>query len=156
MKAITLYQPWASLIAEGPKTVETRSWPAPQRFTGQRIAIHAGARKVRITSQNDPQLYADIRNAHGSQWQESIPAGAVVATALLAGCFRVTGWKPGGLLELEGWGEGGDLIAPDNMGDFRRGRWLWVLRDIQRLDPPKPAKGQRMLWDWTPEEGALT
>ena len=41
--AITLHQPWASLIALGLKTVETRSWPAPARLVAQRIAIHAGS-----------------------------------------------------------------------------------------------------------------
>lgn len=39
MRALTLIQPWASLVAEGRKTVETRSWPTSVRG---RIAIHAG------------------------------------------------------------------------------------------------------------------
>lgn len=39
MKAITLHQPWASLIALGVKTVETRSWNTNYRGT---LAIHAG------------------------------------------------------------------------------------------------------------------
>ena len=46
MYAITLHQPWASLIALGVKTVETRSWPASARLVGQTIAIHAGKRVV--------------------------------------------------------------------------------------------------------------
>ena len=45
--AITLHQPWATLIALGIKSVETRSWPAPARLVGQRIAVHAGKRLVR-------------------------------------------------------------------------------------------------------------
>ena len=40
MKAITLHQPWASLVAVGAKTVETRSWKPP--CIGERIAIQAG------------------------------------------------------------------------------------------------------------------
>ncbi|MCY4560236.1 MAG: ASCH domain-containing protein [Chloroflexi bacterium] len=47
MYAITLHQPWASLIALGLKTVETRSWPAPARLVGQTVAVHAGKRVVR-------------------------------------------------------------------------------------------------------------
>lgn len=39
MKALTLYQPWASLIADGRKTVETRSWGTKHRGL---LAIHAG------------------------------------------------------------------------------------------------------------------
>ena len=30
MKALTLHQPWASLIAHGVKTIETRSWAPPR------------------------------------------------------------------------------------------------------------------------------
>ena len=63
MKAITLWQPWASLcVIPRPidpatfstfggaiplpfKTIETRSWPAPKSLIGQRIAIHAAKRK---------------------------------------------------------------------------------------------------------------
>jgi hypothetical protein len=44
--ALTLWQPWASLIAEGVKTIETRSWPAPAELIGQHIAIHAGQKFV--------------------------------------------------------------------------------------------------------------
>lgn len=39
MKAITILQPWAALIACGAKKIETRSWYTDHR--GQ-IAIHAG------------------------------------------------------------------------------------------------------------------
>ena len=39
MKALTIMQPWASLIACGAKTIETRSWPTKYRGP---IAIHAG------------------------------------------------------------------------------------------------------------------
>lgn len=47
MKAITLWQPWATLIAIGAKTIETRSWPAPPALYGQRIAIHAASKLPR-------------------------------------------------------------------------------------------------------------
>jgi hypothetical protein len=39
VKAITLQQPWASLIALGAKSVETRSWSTAYRGP---LAIHAG------------------------------------------------------------------------------------------------------------------
>ncbi len=38
MKALTLTQPWAHLVAVGAKRVETRSWPTPYRGP---LAIHA-------------------------------------------------------------------------------------------------------------------
>lgn len=45
MKAISLWQPWASLIACGAKIYETRDWAPPRNLIGQPIAIHA-AKKV--------------------------------------------------------------------------------------------------------------
>lgn len=40
MKAITIWQPWASLLAHRVKTYETRSWATAYRGP---IAIHAAA-----------------------------------------------------------------------------------------------------------------
>lgn len=42
MRALTIRQPWATLIALGVKTIETRSWRAPASLIGQHFAIHAG------------------------------------------------------------------------------------------------------------------
>ena len=47
MKALTLHQPWASLIVEGFKPREFRVWAAPQALVGQRIVIHAAKRPMR-------------------------------------------------------------------------------------------------------------
>ena len=86
MYAITLHQPWTSLIALGVKTVETRSWPAPARLVGKTIAIHAGKRVVRQPGENIEQ---DLRARLSEDWHRTIPAGAVLATATLAGMARV-------------------------------------------------------------------
>ena len=45
MKAISIKQPWASLIAHGIKDIENRTWKCPQKYIGQKILIHAS--KVR-------------------------------------------------------------------------------------------------------------
>lgn len=39
---ITLWQPWATLVAAGAKPFEFRAWPAPQRLWGRRVAGHTG------------------------------------------------------------------------------------------------------------------
>ena len=44
MKAITIWQPWAFLLAMGAKQYETRSWETAYRGP---IAIHAAKRPVR-------------------------------------------------------------------------------------------------------------
>lgn len=40
-KVLTIRQPWASLIANGIKDVENRTWPCPQKYIGQRVLIHS-------------------------------------------------------------------------------------------------------------------
>lgn len=45
MKAITLHQPWASLVAEGVKTIETRSWSTKYRGP---LVIHAGLQRHKL------------------------------------------------------------------------------------------------------------
>ena len=58
MKALTLHQPWASLIADGRKTIETRSWPPPRTLVGERIAIHAGRQIGKpVAAQADAMLF---------------------------------------------------------------------------------------------------
>ena len=47
MKALTLHQPWATLIAAGVKTMETRSWGPPESLIGHRIALHAGKQIIK-------------------------------------------------------------------------------------------------------------
>lgn len=156
MDALTLYQPWASAIAEGDKANETRSWRPPRQVIGRRLAIHAARRMPRISGAEAPKLHRAItasrlRQVHGEDWRRALPRGAVVAITRLAGCFLITG-RDGGRLRLEGYGEDPGDVAPDPWGDFRTGRWVWVFRDTVRLAVPAPALGGRQIWQWTEPE----
>jgi hypothetical protein len=56
MKALTMWQPWASLIMIGAKPYEFRRWDYRTRdrgLEGQRIVIHAGARPVKLAEVED-------------------------------------------------------------------------------------------------------
>jgi hypothetical protein len=105
VKALTIRQPWASLIALGVKHIETRSWRASQSLIGQTIAIHAGKHRpkdVWCSFMNDPvfppelaPLYdygkcVDPQESNDGEWWRyrwGGPLGAVVATATLADCL---------------------------------------------------------------------
>ena len=76
MKALNLHQPSASLIADGRKTIETRSWPPPRALVGERIAIHAGKQ---IDMPLSDRWYAG----------QSVPLGAILCTARVDGFGRV-------------------------------------------------------------------
>ncbi len=139
MKAITLWQPWASLIAIGAKPIETRSWYAPQALVGQRLAIHAAARPVPASL--IVELSATLKD-HGLLLQH-LPHGAIVATAILEWCNRVVA------LEND-WATttNGRVVPVDLFGDFTVGRYLWKLTEIQRIDPPPPARGGQRIWNY--------
>ena len=109
MKAITLHQPWASLIADGRKTIETRSWAPPRTLIGERIAIHAGW-------QIDKPLAAE--------WfaGQSAPLGAIICTAKLKG-FGLVKRSEGQWATMAWWYgmEQLDRVGIDEFGDFVSG-----------------------------------
>lgn len=70
MKALTLWQPWASLIACEAKEAETRSWPAPASLVGCRIAIHAAARPVRQCINGLPDVVWSINDELARHWKD--------------------------------------------------------------------------------------
>ena len=156
MYAITLHQPWASLIALGLKNVETRSWPAPERLLGQVIAVHAGRRAMRRPGH---RIERELRDHVGRDWSQAIPAGAVVATVTLAGMTRVQYVDPmtdhavhDDSTEV-GCAVGTRQTPIDPWGDFSCGRWLWFLDDVEALPEPVPALGHQGFWYWDPEVG---
>jgi len=88
MKALTLHQPWASLIALGAKTIETRSWSTTYRGP---LAIHAGRR---CATGNVGAFNVEKDNPRGAEpayllrsdalgWPYRLPLGAVVAVCTL-------------------------------------------------------------------------
>ena len=148
MKALTLFQPWASLVAHGVKTIETRSWRPPRSLYRQRIAIHAGKQVASPNSLNSPTRRAVIE-LYGEDWPERIPTGVIVATVLLANSAQVNR-RDGQYVNFVGSPATSQLVA-DPYGDFGPGRWLWFLQHIQPVEPPIPAIGHQGLWEWDSE-----
>ena len=135
MKALTLWQPWASLIACGIKHHETRSWRAPEWLIGKTVAIHAGK-----TMMPDPgaDLAAILKREFGAEWAFDLPRSAVVATATLEGCYPTA--------------ERSQISTPEDLlcGDWYPGRWAWHLTNVRMLEHPNRCPGARSLWDWYP------
>lgn len=67
MKALTVYQPWASLIIAGAKPWEFRGRAVPRWLVGRKLVIHAAARKVRPMEVNE-LLLAAVENG---RWAET-------------------------------------------------------------------------------------
>lgn len=99
MKALTIWQPWASLIVKGYKRFEFRRYPAPRSLIGQRIVIHAGKHKVgheewvalttdygRLagsTGLEDMAQMLAARDFLAEAWAQGLPMGAALGTAIL-------------------------------------------------------------------------
>ena len=154
--AITPHRPWATLIVLGIKTVETRSWPAPARLVGQRVAVHAGKRLVR---QPGDTIERELRARWGEDWRVVVPTGAVVATAVLAGMARVSHMDQSSGHAVHddstevGCAAGRGRTPVDPWGDFSADRWLWFLDGVEALPDPVPAVGHQGFWHWNVEVG---
>ncbi len=131
LPAITLWQPWASLIALGLKPYETRDRRPPHRLIGQRVAIHASLRRPKFDDVT-PEIHQAMTAKTGNAlWFELLPYGAVVCTATLEGASPA------------------DQVPSDPFGDYAAGSWAWRLTDVFPLRPPVPAKGWQMHgWTW--------
>src|SRR4051812_43017813 len=90
MKALSVWQPWASLIMSGHKRIETRSWPAPYSIRGQRIAI--AATKTILRDQRRAAADAAFRehyDATGLAPIDDLPLGCILGTVIVETCSEI-------------------------------------------------------------------
>jgi activating signal cointegrator 1 len=139
MKAITLTQPWATLVAIGAKQIETRSWTTTYR--GQ-LAIHAAKgfpeyaqavclqepfRTVLMEQTNIKIIWSRINK------RTDFPLGAIVATCELVAI------KPAHAISIS------DQECA--FGDYSFGRYAWMFVNIQALPEPIPMRGMLGIWE---------
>jgi hypothetical protein len=149
MKVLTLTQPWATLVALGVKQVETRSWF--RDFEG-RLAIHAAKgfpEDARMACVGGPIQRA--LDAGGFLEEDTLPRGAIVAVCNVSRILRITSFAT---IKIQAREYCGVSLTDEEeaFGDYSRGRFAWVLRDIRELEHPIEARGALGLWDY---EGPL-
>lgn len=176
MKAFSLWQPWASLVACGAKPFETRDYAPPRSMIGQPFAVHA-AKKIdkgaAIFAEElmygqhvtggfalADQLSASFKGAPddlmGLFGQAIMPIGCVVGIVKLVAAFQL-GELNEGMTELgakvvrrmtNSLADGGRTSVPcDDFGDYAPGRWAWLLADAKPLRPPVAMKGKQGWFD---------
>lgn len=123
IRALSLWQPWATLIAIGLKPYETRGWPTVYR--GE-LAIHA-AKTKECLHLLDESPFREAFNRAGLSVAR-VPLGALVCTCTLANCYAA------------------DNVEPDPWGDYSPGRFAFHLIEIKPLPKPIPCKGQQGFW----------
>ena len=132
MRTISLWQPWATLIAIGAKQYETRSWNVS--FRGE-IAIHA-ARTANQLPIAKMKPFCDVLAAAGFTHPSMLPLGTVLCVATLVDCFRSEDIR--------------QFLSDQEkaFGDYGPGRYAWQLASVRVLATPIPARGQQGIWDW--------
>lgn len=140
MKAISLWQPWASAVARGAKTIETRSWRTNYRGP---LAIHAAKRKVICELIHYGSMWG-WRGALGLRDTGTIfdiPFGAIIAVCELIDC-RPTGTFTVDELDTHR-GQGAYVWDERMLGNFEPGRFGWILRGARPFPEPIPYRGRQ-------------
>ena len=150
MKALTFWQPWASLVVLGAKPWEFRSWKPPAVLIGERIVIHAGARKVSVREIDQllKLLRAGGRYAAATALQPVDRAIEVLRSgnfALAAGIGTALVGEP-----RRGSDIGADLgllKVNDSDRDYHT-NWGWPMLEVEPWPEPIPMRGALGLWRW--------
>lgn len=151
MKALSLTQPWATLVAIGAKRIETRSWVTPYR--GE-VAIHAAKKwtaddryacwdepirsALAPTNLVDFGSYDDLPLDAIERFR--LPLGAIVAVAALVQIDSTDS------LSRARWMSERELA----FGDYSDGRYGWLLGCALPLREPIPCRGALGLWTVPP------
>jgi activating signal cointegrator 1 len=130
MKAISLWQPWASTMGFGLKKNETRHWSTLYRGP---LLIHAAKRKVRV-----PWDIWDIVENNGLNLRH-LPYGALICKVDLIDCQQI-----------------GDDNCPlqdsleYKLGNYEHGRFMWITDNLKTVEPIS-FKGRQGFFD-VPDE----
>lgn len=155
-KALTIWQPWTSLIMVRAKPWEFRGWnfadkPHLAKLVGQRIVLHAGSRKPSVNdlrdvlyrieegeSALDPELatplVSRLLDAVIHKTDMPVPFSAALGTAVLG--------QPQRCVDLFR-----DQVADSSRIDEHM--YAWPLTDVTPFDEPIPAAGAQGFWNWS-------
>ncbi len=142
LPALTMTEPWATLVAKSVKRRETRSWHT--RYRGP-IAIQSAKgfpAHARATCLSEPfrSALADVGYAIDrmpvEDWKTfTLPLGHVIAIAQLVTVELITEFN----------------VPPDPeraFGNYTAGRFMWLFGKVVELSRPIPASGAHRLWPW--------
>ena len=132
MKAITISQPYASLIASGSKWIENRTWPTNYRGA---LAIHAG-KGLQYLDRDELTNY---------------PSGCVIAVGKLVACVSIEE-----INRMSHYVDNQDDYIPGTknitwakafLHEHAEGPWCWILEDVRKCDHV-PVRGAQGLWEY--------
>ena len=124
MKALTIKEPWATLIIEGYKEYEFRNWKTKYRG---KILIHAGM-----------TIEKDMLNRF-SCYNLNCTPGAIIGEAILTDCILVDEDFNKKLRDMNEV-----VYGKSNHTET----YAWKLEEIKKYDKPIPVKGKLGLWNY--------
>lgn len=133
MKALSVWQPWASLIRPDTKTIESRDWTT--RYRGE-LLIHASKRWTEAERLAANRAARALERFGLPPLPDPLPLGCVVALTVLT--------------DSRAMREAPDPINAE-FGHYGEGRAGWTLEDIRVLHEPVPWRGAQGLWNVSAE-----
>lgn len=130
MKVLSLTEPFATLIKEKKKVIETRSWKT--NYRGE-LYIHASATSIPKDWKDDNEFMALVDNI-------PLNFGNIICKCKLVDCIYMTK-------------EYVENMKKNNYqeyicGKYEEGRYAWILENIIPLENPIKAKGQLNIWNY--------
>lgn len=126
MKVLSIKEPWASLIMNGTKKIETRSWKT--KYRGE-IYIHASSSKAKITK---PEVYELIKDMN-------FKCGYIICKCNLVDCIYMTDEYVNDMKT--------NHYEEYICGHYEVGRYAWIVEDVRVIEPIE-AKGKLGLWNY--------
>lgn len=128
MKVLSLTEPYATLIKNGIKCIETRSWKTNYRG---KLYIHASSTKIAKKDLEDEELMSLVN-------LDDLNYGNIICSCELVDCVLMSEE----LIE-EVKKNKNEYVA----GDYQVGRYAWILKNIEVLEKPIKVKGHLGIWN---------
>ncbi len=147
MKAISLWQPWASAMTTGAKTIETRPWKTNYRGN----MVICSAKKKVMSDLNfylstwsfqgglGPLVGEPLVLGEGKSWSavkvHHLPFGMALAIGELIDCISTHDFTLG------------QIETNKPFGNFSTGRYGWIFKNIHKIVKPFPIIGRQRLFN---------
>lgn len=129
MKVLTIKQPWATLIIQGDKKFEFRSWQT--KYRGD-LLIHAG-------KGIDKEAIKRLKE----YLPEELPFGKIFGKVTLVDCIKISPEFKESLLK-----ENKDIYTKSSFKE----NFGWQMDNVQAFKEPIEAKGHLSLWEYNIEK----
>ena len=129
MKALSITEPYATLISDGIKLIETRSWKTNYRGD---LLIHASSTKIPREYKENTALMELVGN-------RKLNFGKIVCKCKLVDCVKMDDAFINNVKQ-----NNNEYIS----GFYEVGRYAWILEDVTPFDSDEIVKGKLGLWNY--------